>query len=123
MGKPGCDENTGIEFEVNVDIFNQPDLKWTVSLVGSHYKNRTTLPEENRENGITSGPFNLHEGKSRFNTILICMPAWTKKGNAMWYMDETNEKGEVTGRTTTTTYADATRYFIGKSNCPISTVV
>lgn len=47
IGKPGCDENTGIEFEVNVDIFNQPDLKWTVSLVGSHYKNRiVTLPEE-----------------------------------------------------------------------------
>lgn len=60
-------KNTGIEFEVNVDIFNQPDLKWTVSLVGSHYKNRiVTLPEENRENGITSGPFNLREGKSRF---------------------------------------------------------
>lgn len=40
-------KNTGIEFEVNVDIFNQPDLKWTVSLVGSHYKNRiVTLPEE-----------------------------------------------------------------------------
>ncbi len=36
----------------------------------------------------------------------------------MWYMDETNEKGEVTGRTTTTTYADATRYFIGKSALP-----
>ena len=41
-----------------------------------------------------------------------------EKGNAMWYMDETNEKGEVTGRTTTTTYADATRYFIGKSALP-----
>jgi len=63
----GAMKNTGIEFEVNVDIFNQPDLKWTVSLVGSHYKNRiVTLPEENRENGITSGPFNLREGKSRF---------------------------------------------------------
>lgn len=34
----GAMKNTGIEFDVNVDIFNQPDLKWTVSLVGSHYK-------------------------------------------------------------------------------------
>ena len=25
-----------------------------------------TLPEENRKDGITSGPFNLREGKSRF---------------------------------------------------------
>ena len=63
----GAMKNTGIEFDVNVDIFNQPDLKWTVSLVGSHYKNRIlTLPEENRKDGITSGPFNLREGKSRF---------------------------------------------------------
>ena len=29
----GAMKNTGIEFEVNVDIFNQSDLKWTVSLV------------------------------------------------------------------------------------------
>lgn len=112
-------KNTGIEFEVNVDIFNQPDLKWTVSLVGSHYKNRiVTLPEENRENGITSGPFNLREGKSRFEYYTYMYAGMDEKGNAMWYMDETNEKGEVTGRTTTTTYADATRYFIGKSALP-----
>ena len=115
----GAMKNTGIEFEVNVDIFNQPDLKWTVSLVGSHYKNRiVTLPEENRENGITSGPFNLREGKSRFEYYTYMYAGMDEKGNAMWYMDETNEKGEVTGRTTTTTYADATRYFIGKSALP-----
>lgn len=73
-------KNTGIEFEVNVDIFNQPDLKWTVSLVGSHYKNRiVTLPEENRE--MVSLPVRSTCAKVRaaLNTILICMPAWTKK--------------------------------------------
>ena len=31
---------------------------------------------------------------------------------------KTNDKGEVIGRTTTTTYAEATRYFIGKSALP-----
>ena len=115
----GAMKNTGIEFDVNVDIFNQPDLKWTVSLVGSHYKNRIlTLPEENRKDGITSGPFNLREGKSRFEYYTYMYAGMDEKGNAMWYMDETNDKGEVIGRTTTTTYAEATRYFIGKSALP-----
>lgn len=83
-------KNTGIEFDVNVDIFNQPDLKWTVSLVGSHYKNRIlTLPEENRKDGITSGPFNLREGKSRFEYYTYMYAGMDEKGNAMWYMDET----------------------------------
>lgn len=73
-------KNTGIEFEVNVDIFNQPDLKWTVSLVGSHYKNRiVTLPEETVK--MVSLPVRSTCAKVRaaLNTILICMPAWTKR--------------------------------------------
>ena len=66
--------------------------------MGSHYKNRiVTLPEENRENCITSGPCNLREGKSRFEYYTYMYAGMDEKGNAMWYMDETNEKGEVTG--------------------------
>ena len=42
-----------------------------------------------------------------------------ERGEAMWYTDVTDpETGEITGRTTTNTYADATRYFIGKSALP-----
>ena len=115
----GSMRNSGVEFELNVDIFNKPDLRWTVSLVGSHYKNRIlTLPEENRADGITSGPFNLREGRSRYEYYTYMYAGMNEHGEAMWYTDELNDAGEVIGRTTTTTYADATRYFIGKSALP-----
>lgn len=115
----GSMRNSGVEFELNADIFNRPDLRWTVSLVGSHYRNRIlTLPEENRAEGITSGPFNLREGRSRYEYYTYMYAGMDERGQAMWYTDELNDAGEVTGRTTTTTYADATRYFIGRSALP-----
>lgn len=115
----GSMRNSGVEFELNVDIFNTDDLHWTVSFVGSHYKNKIlTLPEENRVDGITSGPFNLREGRSRYEYYTYMYAGMNERGEAMWYADELNNAGEVVGRTTTTTYADATRYFIGKSALP-----
>ena len=41
-----------------------------------------------------TGPFNLREGKSRFEYYTYIYAGMDEKGNAMWYMDETNEKGE-----------------------------
>ncbi|MDR2775386.1 MAG: TonB-dependent receptor [Tannerella sp.] len=39
-------KNTGIEFDVAVDIINTNDIKWTVALNAMHYKNELTkLPE------------------------------------------------------------------------------
>lgn len=116
----GSMRNSGVEFELSVDIFNTDDLHWTVSLVGSHYKNKIlTLPEENRADGITSGPFNLREGRSRYEYYTYMYAGMNERGEAMWYTDVTDpETGEITGHTATNTYADATRYFIGKSALP-----
>lgn len=115
----GSMENNGVEFELNVDILKNSDFNWTVTLVGSHYRNKIlTLPEENRENGITSGTFNLREGRSRYEYYTYMYAGMDEKGNAMWYTDEKDDEGNVTGRTTTTTYADATKYFLGKSALP-----
>ena len=115
----GSMKNSGLEFDLNVDIFNRRDMKWTVSLVGSHYRNEIlTLPEENRENGITSGPFNLREGKSRYEYYTYKYAGMNENGQAMWYMDELDAEGNVIGQKTTTTYANATKYFIGKSALP-----
>lgn len=116
----GSMRNSGVEFELSVDIFNTDDLHWAVSLVGSHYRNKIlTLPEENRADGITSGPFNLREGRSRYEYYTYMYAGMNERGEAMWYTDVTDpETGEITGRTATNTYADATRYFIGKSALP-----
>lgn len=116
----GSMNNSGVEFEVNVDIFKRDDLRWTVSLVGSHYENKIlTLPEENRADGITSGPFNLREGKSRYEYYTYMYAGMNELGQGMWYMDEVDEAGNPTGnKVTTTEYQNATKYFIGKTALP-----
>lgn len=115
----GAMENSGIEFELNVDIFNRDDLRWTVSLVGSHYDNKIlTLPEENRADGITSGAFNLREGKSRYEYYTYKYAGMNERGQGMWYMDVLDDQGNVVETTTTTEYQNATKYFIGKSALP-----
>lgn len=117
----GAMRNQGIEFELNVDIFKKKDFQWTVSLVGSHYSNKIlTLPEENRAEGIVSKRyFKLMEGKSRYEYYTYMYAGMDEKGNAMWYTDELDDAGKPTGnKTTTSTYADAKKYYLGKSALP-----
>ncbi len=115
----GAMSNQGVEFEINVDIMNRKDFKWTVSLVGSHYKNKIlTLPEENREEGIVSGNFKLMEGKSRYEYYTYKYAGMTENGAPMWYTDTLDDEGNVIGQETTETYANATKYYLGKSALP-----
>ena len=116
----GAMQNSGVEFEVNFDIFKKKDLQWTVTVLGSHYDNKVLrIPEENREDGITSGLFNLREGKSRYEYYTYKYAGMNEKGQPKWYMDELDENGEKTGNIVETTkYSDATKYFLGKSALP-----
>lgn len=115
----GAMRNNGIEFELNADIIKNKDMKWTVTLLGSHYSNKVlTLPEENREDGIVSGAFKLMEGKSRYEYFTYKYAGMDEKGNPMWYTDEKDEQGNVTGQTTTGKYTEATKYWLGKQALP-----
>ena len=115
----GSMRNNGIEIELNVDILKSKDFKWTVTLLGSHYNNKVlTLPEENHEDGLVDGNFKLMEGKSRYEYYMQKYAGMDEKGNALWYKDEKDEEGNVTGQTTTSTYTDATKYWIGKEALP-----
>lgn len=116
----GSMRNSGVEFEVNVDIFKKKDLKWTVTVLGSHYQNKVlTLPAANREKGITDGYFKMMEGKNRYEYFTYKYAGMDDKGNAMWYMDEKDAQNVPTGNiVTTTTYTSATKYYIGKSALP-----
>ncbi len=116
----GAMRNNGVEFELNFDIFKKQDLRWTVSVVGSHYSNKLlTLPEENREDGITTGNFKYMEGHSIYDYYTYKYAGMDENGSAQWWTDELDEKGEPTGNLIkTSTYADATKYYIGKSATP-----
>ena len=115
----GAMRNNGIEFELNADIIKNKDMKWTVTLLGSHYSNKVlTLPEENREDGIVSGVFKLMEGKSRYEYFTYKYAGMDEKGNPTWYTDEKDEQGNVIGQTTTGKYTEATKYWLGKQALP-----
>ena len=115
----GAMRNNGIEFELNADIIKNKDMKWTVTLLGSHYSNKVlTLPEENREDGIVSGVFKLMEGKSRYEYFTYKYAGMDEKGNPTWYTDEKDEQGNVIGQTTTGKYSEATKYWLGKQALP-----
>ena len=114
----GSMSNQGFEFEINVDILKRKDLSWSVSLVGSHYKNKIlTLPEENREEGIVSGSFKLFEGKSRYEYYTYKYAGMDENGNSTWYTDTEDESGNIT-TSITSNYSEATKYWIGKQALP-----
>ena len=115
----GVMEGRGIEFEVNYDIFRQKDFRWTLSVLGSHYTNKIiTLPDENKEDGIVSGNYKLMEGRDRYEYYTYMYAGMDENGNAQWWYDVKDNEGNVTGQEKTTTYADADRYYLGKSALP-----
>jgi len=106
--------NRGVDIELKGTLIKTQDLKWTLGINATHFKNKILkLPPERRETGIVSGNFKLMEGKSRyeyFTKDYAGVDAAT--GNALWYMDVTGADGVVT-KQTTKTYSLATDYFQG----------
>lgn len=110
----GSTTNRGLEFEVTGELVRSQDLKWTVSLNMTHYKNKiNTLPEEIREDGMSAGLFWYREGHSMYDYYLKEYAGVNEKGQSMWWKD-----GEVDGRptrVTTTDYNAADRYYQGSA--------
>lgn len=104
----------GVEVDINFDIFNKTDLRWTVGLVGAWNTNKIlTLPEENRADGITSGLYKLMEGRNRYDYYTYMYAGIDENGQAMWYtLDAEGNK------TTTTTYSNAQKFYTGKCALP-----
>ena len=107
--------NTGIEFEVNADIFKTRDFKWSVSLNGTHYKNKITkLPSDYPDEGKQVGSFWREKGKPLYNYYLF---EWagvdSKTGLPQYYKYDDN--GE---RTIVNTTSEASYRKIGKTPIP-----
>lgn len=108
-------QSQGVEVDLNVDIFNSSDLRWTVGVVGAWNTNKiVTLPEENKADGITSGNFKLFEGKSRYEYYMRKYAGMDEEGRALWYKEDPDTH-EVT---TTHTYTQATKFWTGKTALP-----
>ncbi len=98
--------NSGIEFEVNTDIFKTKDFQWSVSLNGTHYKNKITkLPSDYPEEGKQVGSFWREKGKPLYNYYLF---EWagvdSKTGRPQYYKYDDNGERTIVNTTSEASY-------------------
>ncbi len=98
--------NTGVEFEVNADIFKTRDFKWSVSLNGTHYKNKITkLPSDYPDEGKQVGNFWREKGKPLYNYYLF---EWagvdSKTGLPQYYKYDDNGERTIVNTTSEASY-------------------
>ena len=106
--------NKGIEVSFSHKNIDTDNFKWTSRVTFSYNKNEIiSLPNGDP---IDAGSKRYEEGKSLYD---FYMRDWAgvdaETGAAMWYKDVVDENGIVTGKETTTSYDDASKYFVGRS--------
>ncbi len=112
-------KNSGFEIELSGDLIRTKNFTWNLSVNATHVKNEVTyLADEFKKESI--GGYNGYID-SAGDYVAEGLPLYTfymreyagvdaETGKSLWYMDEKDKDGNVTGRTTTDDYNAATRY-------------
>ena len=113
----GSIKNYGWEFALNTKNIVTDNFIWNTSLNFSMDKNQIT---ELTQKDFTNGNKKWEVGRSLYEFFI---QEWAgvdpATGYGMWYKDVKGANGLPTGeRVTTKVYADATRYYVGKSSLP-----
>ena len=122
--------NSGVEMDFNVNIFNSRNFTWDVNLNISTLKNRLTMLDPDKQitteytaggkgyKGYSSGNYFIAEDLSMFTWRMKEYAGVDEKGESLWYRNTKDEEGNVIGRETTKTYADADYYITEESSIP-----
>ncbi len=122
--------NTGVELDLGINLLNQRDFKWDVKLNFASLKNRITMLHEDKKTtsiydangneykGYVSGNFYIAEGLPMFSWRTKEYAGVAEDGQSMWYKNVLDDDKKVTGRETTTTYADADYYVTNETSIP-----
>ena len=122
--------NSGLEIDLNVNIFNKRNFKWDANINLSTLKNRITMIDPDLQNtteytadgkaykGYSSGNFFIGEDLSMYTWRLREYAGVNENGESMWYKNTLDENGNIVGRETTTVYNDATYYITEESTIP-----
>ncbi|MDX8552835.1 TonB-dependent receptor [Tenacibaculum sp. 1B UA] len=106
--------NKGFELSLNSVNISNDKFRWTSSFSISTNKNKI----EDIAQTEPRGSFRWEKGRDRYEFF---MREWAgvdpATGAPQWYQDVTEDDGTIT-RQKTSTYADATRYYTGKSALP-----
>lgn len=108
--------NKGIEINLGIDVIKTEDVDFNIWANGTHYKNEiTALPSP----FVSGGIFRFQVGAPAYAYYLREFAGVDKtNGNALWYMDQKDTSGAITGRTTTSVYGSATQYLSKKNANP-----
>ena len=122
--------NSGLELDVNVNIFDKRNFTWDVNLNLSTLKNRLTMldPEKQISSGYTSngkeykgynsGNFFIAEDLSMFTWRFKEYAGVNEKGESLWYKNTVDENGKITGREKVNNWANADYYITEESSIP-----
>ena len=118
-------KNTGVEFEINADIFNTDKFKWNVSLNGTHYKNELTRlpvskPADKYPDGYQSGSYWRKLGGSLYDFYAYEYAGVNpENGKPQYNKYLTDANGNETGEIELVSdITKATRRQTGKSSIP-----
>ena len=110
----GTVENAGVELSLNGTIIKGKKLEWNSTMNITYVKNTLKkLPQEK----ILKGAYQYEVGRSVYD---FYMQEWAgvdpSNGNPLWYKDETDANGNLTGKKITVNkYDQATRYYVGSA--------
>lgn len=122
--------NSGVEMDFNVNIFNTRNFTWDVNINISTLKNRLTMLDPDKQisteyaadgkgyKGYSSGNFFIAEDLPMFTWRMKEYAGVNEDGESLWYRNTKDEEGNVTGRETTKTYADADYYITEETSIP-----
>lgn len=115
----GTMKNTGVEIQLGVDIVKAGGFLWAIDINGTSYKNTITkMPTgpDGKPQEIISGTKKLSEGHSIYDFWLReSAGVDPENGDQLYYMDQKDDDGNVTGRTTTNNQNLASYYYVGSS--------
>lgn len=107
--------NKGVELNLGIDIIKNNNVDFNIWGNATHYKNKiTSLPK-----AFTDGIYRFEVGAPAYSYFLREFAGVDKtNGDALWYMDEKDASGNITGKTTTNIYGNATTYLSSKDANP-----
>ncbi|MDR0542412.1 MAG: TonB-dependent receptor, partial [Dysgonamonadaceae bacterium] len=122
--------NTGVEMDFGVNVVKLKDFTWDVNFNISTLKNRITMLHEDKKTsslynangaeykGYNLGAYFVAEDLSILTWRLKEYAGVSEDGQSMWYKNTKDADGKITGRETTTTYADADYYVTNETALP-----
>ena len=122
--------NTGVELDLGINILNERNFTWDVKFNFSSLKNKITMLHEDKKTsseydangkeykGYSNGSFFIGEDLSMYTWRMKDFAGIAEDGQSMWYKNIKDEDGKITGRETTTAYAEADYYVTDKTSIP-----